>query len=371
MTSPIRRAATALAVAAALLAGTATAATAAGPAAGTVTPAGPPPADGDTARDAVISPDGRYVAYVEGSAWFLDAWWVSLFDVTTGKALWALPDSGYSVGKTAFSADGRYIGYSTSRDKTARLYDQVAQQSTDLTPPGSTTYAWGRFEALTPDARFVAYSVGATGPSLYRVRDRVSGADEGFTPKAAAGRTGGTVGQVGLSRDGGKVAYDYDYMGTAADKGDVHVLDRATGAARQVDVTHNGAVANGSSQLVRLTDDGTAVYFNSAATNLLPTGVPAGSQAYRYDLTANRLTHIGPALQDITGDGRYAVIEENGTLYRQDRAAGTRVAISAAKDNSYARRSISADGKAISFTTGDKTITGDIWGWAAYLRRFE
>ncbi|MFJ3878500.1 hypothetical protein ACIPW5_13680 [Streptomyces sp. NPDC090077] len=372
MTSTARRAATALAVAAALLAGTATAATAAGPAAGTVTPVGPLPANGDSALDAAISPDGRYVAYTEGNAWFLDMWWVRVVDLATGKSEWALPNSGYGAGRTAFSADGRYVGYGTREDKTARIHDQVTGQSTDFTPPGSATYAWGRFEALTPDARFVAYSVGATGPSLYRVRDRVSGTDEGFTPKAAAGRTGGTVGPVGLSRDGGKVAYGYDYMGTIADKGDVHVLDRATGTARQVDATHNGAAANGSSQLVRLTEDGTAVYFNSAATNLLPTAVPAGSQAYRYDLTTNRLTHIGPALQSITDDGRYAVVEENGLLYRQDRTAGTRVQIGTAKAHWYGRRAISADGKAYAFNTSDKAITGvDSWYTRVYLRRFE
>ncbi|MGE7388698.1 WD40 repeat domain-containing protein [Streptomyces sp. NPDC004126] len=366
------RAATALAVAAALLAGTATAATANGPAEGTVTPIGPPLADGDSAVDAAISPDGRYVAYTEGSAWWEDWWWIRLTDAATGKDMGVLPGSGSSSGNTAFSADGRYVGYSSARDETARIYDQVTKETTVLTPPGSTTRAWGRFEALTPDGRFVAYSVGSSGPSEFRVRDRTTGADQAFTPKAAAGRTGGTVRSVGLSRDGGKAAYGYDYMGQVADKGDVHVLDRATGTARQLDVTHNGAAANGSSQLVRLTEDGNTVYFNSAATNLLPTAVPAGTQAYRYDLTTNRLTHVGPAIESITDDGRYAVIQEDGLLYRQDRTAGTRVRIGTAKEHGYAHRAISADGKAYAFTTSDKAITG-VAGWyqMPYLRRFE
>lgn len=372
MSSTAARAAVALALSAVLTVTVGSAANAAGPAAGTVSPVGSPLVNGDQTGWAAISADGRYAAYYTGSPWWLDSYQLFLVDLATGTE--KIVTGGGDTDMPWLSADGRYLGYTNETSTVARIYDQTTKTTVDLVPPAGTKYNKSLFEALGSDGRFAAYSVSDIpySASQYRVRDRVTGADEAVTPKPAAGRTQGKVGLLGISTDGSKVAYEFQYDGTSPDKGDLYVNDRATGATRQVDVTYNGGQANGTSTLVRISDDGTSVYFNSAATNIVANAVPAGVQSYRRDLTTNRTVHVGPELDAVTSDGRTGVGKENGLVYKLDLAAGTRTEIGNSKQHWYTGQAIGAGGKALLFTTNDKAITGiDSWYPGVYVRRFE
>ncbi len=378
MRSTAVRAAVAAALSAALTAAlTAVAgppATAAGPAAGGIERVSTSSQGGqlaDSSTHAVMSADGRYAAFYSGDASW-DEYELHLKDLTTG-ALTRIPNSfRWGPDAPSISADGRYAGFTTGVSSGAHVYDRTTGVSTLLTPPDGKSYKEGRFEALGSDGRFLAYAVSGPDPKQHRLRDQVTGADEPLTAKPVPGRSNGMLYGVGISTDGANVAYGFNYFGTGPDGRDIYVKNRRTGAHQQVDVTHDGKPANADARFVRITDDGRSVIFNSEATNIVATQVPAGMQAYRRDLATNRTVHLGPGVDAVSGDGRYAVTMENYVQYHRDLVEGHRTELGDYRDYGLTPGAIGAGGKSVVFASYKAMVADDTNNQSdVFVRRIE
>ena len=185
-----------------------------------------------------------------------------------------------------------------------------------------------------------------------------------------------------ISYDGRYVAFQ-SYSGDVApgdDNGvsDVFLNDRQAGTTSLVSVAIGGGAGNGQSILWGgVSDDGTVVAFSSEATNLVKRKV-TGLNVYVRDLKAGRTTLVAPGrARDLSADGRYVLFLSDATnlvpgdtngltdLFVYDRAtkAILRANISGtggqAEDGQLISAAMSADGKAVTFSSTATTLVSD------------
>ena len=150
---------------------------------------------------------------------------------------------------------------------------------------------------------------------------------------------------------------------------DAFVYDRRTGSTERVSVTSSGAQARpgedsfGGSAALGMSADGRYVLFRSDAPNLAASKSEA--DAFIRDRTATRTRRIPVlGLQVIAGamsqDGRYAVVEAGGNVYRYS-LHSRHVTRLTAKANSWsADPAVSADGRYVAFTSNaSNLVPGD------------
>jgi Tol biopolymer transport system component len=253
--------------------------------------------------EAVVSSDGRYVAFVSaatdlapgqaGNPYYPDVD-VLLFDKVTGtNTLVAFTrDDLEGFSNLAINTDGRFVLFMSSagdiipgQAEGARsnlfLYDRV-EKTTRLVShadgsPTTGTGASGKPD-LSADGRFIVFS----GPSGLQLYDRTSGA---LT-------TIGPAGEAEISADGRYIAYSADGL---------RIYDRATGASTLVSELSTPFSFSADGRYLAYARDARLIILDRAS----------GSS-----ITSDPIGEIGSFR--LSGDGRYAVL----TSQRQDLVPG-------------------------------------------------
>ncbi|MET9296172.1 hypothetical protein [Streptomyces sp. NPDC003077] len=329
-----------------------------------------------TSRSATLSADGRYAAFwiKEPDGYFHQ---LMLKDLVTG-ALTRVPGGvSYGTHATALSADGRYLGFGagTYRDR-PRLYDRVTGEVREVWPQqGAGGFEYGSVTSLSADGRYAAmvlWNRNGNSPDAVFVRDLVTGADERISPSDMPGRTPYATGG-GMSTDGRYVAFGVvQRTQDVPDPADVFVRDRATGEVRQIDVTHDGAPADGPSRPVAMSAGGRYVFFHSSAGNLLPE--PAtGEWGYVRDLRTGGTERVGAEgdrIAAVSGDGRRVLLARGGGLRLLDRNSGAETVVAA--EGTAVPGAFGARGRAVLFSSaaadlvpGDTNGVSDVFAYRA------
>ncbi|WP_172382184.1 hypothetical protein [Streptomyces sp. MNP-20] len=210
-------------------------------------------------QHAAISDDGRYVAFStktsvpEGFPGCERQTYVCLAvkDRDTGRLTRIVNGGGFDWGPPVLSGDGRYVGYTEgTKGSSARVDDLATGRST---PVASAA----RIQDITSDGRYVLYTSGddrfVTDRYVY-VRDMATGTAERVEGDATTTR----FGAASLSADGRFVAYQKKGSGPEGD--DVLVEDRATGTTVRADE----GLGDSDGQFVRISGDGRRVLFAAA-----------------------------------------------------------------------------------------------------------
>jgi RHS repeat-associated protein len=160
-------------------------------------------------------------------------------------------------------------------------------------------------------------------------------------------------------------------------KWDIFLRDRQTGATTRISVSTAGTEANGDSNFPRISADGTAVTFQSTATNLVDGDTNAQTDIFVRDLVTNTTTRIvstsgvqgngsSSGWATMTSDGRYVAFTSFATnfggdvdgvadIYLNDRVTGatTQLVYQAFQ------AAINTDGQFVAFTTGRSLVPAD------------
>jgi Tol biopolymer transport system component len=206
----------------------------------------------DTSDEAAITPDGRYVAFA-------------------------------SFGSNLVSGDTNGVSDIFVHDRQASTTERVslyaggAQGTQDCATP-----------SLSADGRIVAFAgrdPAQTDPSLSGllaifVRDRQAGSTETISISTAGATANDNSYTPSLSADGTLVAFVSDAWnlvdGDTNEKSDIFLRDRAAKTTERVSVSSSDAQGDGASDAAMISSDGQTIAFRSAATNLLGSSDKAG-----------------------------------------------------------------------------------------------
>lgn len=344
---------------------------------------GPATAAAGVSGDPDLSADGRFVAYLSGatdlSAGIADANGgndVYLWDRTAGTSVLASHAAGAPTTaanapalEAALSADGRYVAFASGAT------NLVAGQAD--TNADADVFLWDR---TTGDVTLVSHAAGMAAKT---------GAGPSFAPAVSA--DGRYVAFISFAPD--LVAGQVESMGQA----DVFLWDRTTGTTVLVSHAAAGATTAGNGGAVRplgISADGGAVAFLSGATDLIAGGTDGNgaADAFAWDRATGVVTlashAAGSALQAgngavtevaLSADGAFVAFSGWGTnhvpgqidpdstssdVFVFDRGTGaiglaSRKATSALDAGANAGRpAISADGRLIAFASPDPGLIG-------------
>jgi Tol biopolymer transport system component len=256
---------------------------------------------------AVLSADGRFVAFVSGASNLVpsdtnDEEDVFVHDRRTGRT------ERVSLGQRdvqgnrgsfdpALSADGRFVAFVSGAsnlvpgdtngewDVFVRDRRTGATERVSLGKGEVQGNSWSNSPALSADGRFVAFESYASNlvpgdtnvrPDVF-VRDRRTGATERVSLGMDGVQANAFSSDPVLSADGRFVAFWSEASnlvpGDTNDEEDVFVRDRRTGKTERVSLGPNGIQGNGDSGGIytpALSTDGRFVAFDSEASNLVP-----------------------------------------------------------------------------------------------------
>jgi archaellum component FlaF (FlaF/FlaG flagellin family) len=321
----------------------------------------------DYTSNAVISADGRYVAYdgvasnlVPGDTnGFLD---VFVHDRVLGTTVRVSVDSDGFQGnwesfKPVISGDGRYVAF--------------ASRSSNLVP-NDTNFDWDVF-----------------------VHDMQTGSTTRVSVDSAGGQSNGSSTAAAISADGRYVAFHSTASnlvpGDTNNTYDVFVHDMATGVTDRVSLDSAGAQANNNSMGASISADGRYVAFQSQATNLVPGDTNNAADLFVHDRVTGatiRASVDSSGAQAnaysfwpiLSADGRFVSFhslatdlvpgDTNGKLdvFVRDLRLGTtsRVSVDSAgaqADGDSSTSSISADGRFVAyFSYATNLVSGDTNG---------
>lgn len=178
---------------------------------------------------------------------------------------------------------------------------------------------------------------------------------------------------AGISANGRYVAFTSQATnlvpGDTNDRQDAFVYDRRTGHTQRVSVSSSGAQAKpgqdpfGGSAAMDMSADGRYVLFRSDASNLAPGDAKRKSDGFIHDRVTGKTRRIRPAGVGITAgalsaNGRYAVLDAGGNVFRYDLRRGRLLRLTASA-NSWGG-SVSADGRYVAFTSNaTNLVRGD------------
>lgn len=319
----------------------------------------------------------------------------------------------------AVSADGRFVAFTSASTLTAtpagakvQLY--VRDRTTGATTLASSSAAGAAADAdvdtqdvgnvqfsISGDGRYVVFTSTAANltpadtdalQDVFR-KDLTTGAVTLVSVDSAGAKANAAVfGDPDVSSDGNRVSFGSgaatNLFGADANAAgsDVVVRDIAAGTTVLAARTTAGVQSNGTTERSAISADGRAVAFEAPAgtTNLAPNDTGGGNDVFVRNLVAGTLSPAsdptattGSGFPDISGDGRYAVIETGNKydavndlsagndVYRRDMGTGAIVLVSAknAADagggTDGVRPAISADGGRVSFTSTSTDLTTD------------
>jgi Tol biopolymer transport system component len=273
-------------------------------------------ANGDSDYPA-LSGDGRYVAFWSGATNLAagdanDALDIFVHELATHQTTRIAIGGAGGVeygGRLALSHDGRYVAFAThvdilvSNDNNAVpdvfLFDRNTSQFSrvSLTSAGGEADGDSFNPALSPDARYVAFTSGATnlaagdtnGETDVFVRDRQTGQTTRVSVSSSGAQTGQyeTSDFAAISADGRYVAFGSTgsnlVSGDTNGLPDIFVRDRQTNQTTRVSVTSGGAQGGGESNNASISSDGRFVAFDSYAADLAPDDENAVTDAFVHD----------------------------------------------------------------------------------------
>lgn len=364
-------------------------------------------------ENAVISADGRFVAFdssasnlVPGDVNGLPD--VFIHDRQTGQVslVSAAPGgaggNGFSL-DPAISRDGRYVAFRSKSDNLApgdlngtwdvfvhdRLTGQTAMVS--LSSSGTPGNGLSLEPAISGDGRLVAFSSQAdnlvpgdtNGAYDVFVHDLQTGVTARVSVSSAGAQGSGSSFRPCLSADGFSVAFQSNapdlVPGDTNASYDVFVRQLGSGQTQRVSVDSSGVEGNGASEDPALSADGLVVAFHSIADNLDPDDGNIAIDVFAHDLATGQTSRISvdAAGQNanfikantnpsLSADGRFAAFysrsdslvagDTNGDhdVFVRDRLRGetSRVSVDnlGAQGNGHSQDpSLSADGRLVAF----------------------
>jgi LPXTG-site transpeptidase (sortase) family protein len=317
------------------------------------------------------------------------------------------------------SADGRYVVFTSGaanlvpndtngagdifiRDGTTGSVTRVS-----VSEAGVQGNAISSFPAISADGRYVGFSSSATnlvpndtnGEDDIFVHDRVTGAITRVSVNSnGVQATGGGSLFQSFSSDGSLVTFVSAATNLVAGDTngfqDIFLHNLVTGTTTRVSVSSTGVQANNHSNYPSISAEGCFIAFQSGATNLVPTDTNGFVDVFVHDcntgattlasLTSSGLQANGHSSafgdMDISGDGRYVAFYSSATnlvagdtngfddVFVRDRSTGatTRVSVSsegAEADNNSSTTSISFFGRYVVFQSlAANLVPGDTNG---------
>jgi hypothetical protein len=280
------------------------------------------PAGGD---EPAISSDGRYVTFRSQNTFILASatnGYSHVFrrDLQTGtttlvSATSAGVQGNYYSGRSAMSADGRYVtfesqatnfaaGTVTSREE---IYVRDMQLGTIVKVSGAPFGEQADDDSIAPsisnDGRYVAFDSKATN----LVADDDNGEYDVYVyDRQTSTTTRASVGVGGVEAPdggGGRISGDGRFVVFASESGnlvagdtnnttDVFVRDRQTSTTTRVSVGAGGAQGNANSSGVDISADGRYVAFSSNASNLVSGDTNGVTDVFVRDRTLNLTTRV-------------------------------------------------------------------------------
>lgn len=309
--------------------------------------------------DSAISSGGRYVTFKSQASNFVTgdtngtSWDIFVKDLQTGAISRVSTSSSGAQSNGAshdpvISADGRSVAFRSSASNLV-TGDTNGQQDIFVkdTQTGTTTLvsvstagvqgnALSDDPQISDDGRFVAFHSDATNlvtgdTNAVRdvfVRDRTANTTVRASVSSSGVQGNGASSEAAISGDGSTVAFQSDatnlVSGDTNAKTDVFTRVLATGVTSRVSVSNTGAQATNTSEAPTLSRDGSAIAFESLASNLV-----TGDTNSRKDIfirtslagTTVRMS-LGPAgVQGndtsrnaaVAGDGRTVAFESDST----------------------------------------------------------
>ncbi len=122
-----------------------------------------------------------------------------------------------------------------------------------------------------------------------------------------------------VSADGSTIVFQSDATnlvpGDTNGASDVFAYDVATGTTTRVSVGPGGVEANGGSSGPSVTADGSAIVYESSASNLVPGDTNSVSDVFAYDVATGTTTRVsvGPGGVEANGESYYPVISADGS----------------------------------------------------------
>jgi Tol biopolymer transport system component len=239
--------------------------------------------------DAVISADGRYVAFVStaknlapgtfsGAGGFgnFNTFWRDVNSSTT--IVMNNPGSPTLPVSPSMSADGRYVAYQTNQLNQLRIRD--TQLGRDI----YTNLATVTSAAISPDGSRVLY--GQTSPNQVRVDQIATGSNLLSFSSAASIQGSGQ-----WSSDGHSVVF----VGSTNATNAVFVCDLPTNITLVSFSAVNGRVANAASDLPVISGDGRYVAYRSFATNIVAGDTNPTPKLYLFDRFSGQNTILSAA----------------------------------------------------------------------------
>ncbi len=320
-----------------------------------------------------ISGDGRYVAFdsyatnlaspcTNGHDQIFVRDWQS--GTTACVSLSSTGQQGNGESSPAIiSADGRYVAFASASTNlvsgdTNNAYDifvRDRQNNTTERVSVSSSEAEGNSGAeqfgfsISADGRYVAFASNSTdlvsgdtnGVVDIFVRDRQAGTTSRVSVSSGGVQGNGAASYAAISSDGRYVAFnscaDNLVSGDTNNECDVFVRDRQSGTTQRIMMGYDGTEANGSaSDLLSISADGRFVTFVSSATNLVPGDNNAADDVFVHDRQSGETWRLS--------------VDSNG-----QEATGSNFPVSLSN-----KPAISGDGSVIAFESGAANlVSGD------------
>ncbi|WCN05828.1 TolB family protein [Streptomyces sp. M92] len=271
----------------------------------------------ERSRYAVISANGRYVAFWSYASNLAPgdtdvAADVYVKDLRTGRVHWASDlaegmDRGTPAVAPSISADGTRVAYPTLDGTEAHLYDVRTGRTERVSDGTDARFGSANAPAISGNGRYVTFTARPerepyADPRI-RVRDLRRGTGE-WADDPTAG-DGQQVARPTLSHDGRHLAYLASDPATADPATHVYVLDRRAGRRTRVDPE---CLDDPSEHWVTdpvMGADGRHVSFRLNCRTLPPRGTNATGDVFVKDLRNGVLRHVlGPRPQFATHSGR-------------------------------------------------------------------
>ena len=255
-----------------------------------------------------ISADGRYIVFCSDASNLVPGdtnsyWDVFVYDRQTGATTRVSVSSGGNQGTyggccyfsgAVISADGRYVAFESGasnmvpgdtngipdifvRDRQTGVTERVSVDSAGNQGNG---YSW--WAAISADGRYVAFYSEASNlvpgdtngaPDVF-VRDRQTGTTTRVSVDSAGNQANGSSAKPAMSADGRYTGFSSSASnlvpGDTNAVPDIFVHDSQTGTTTRVSVDSAGNQANQSSEDPAISADGRYVAFSSSAWNLVP-----------------------------------------------------------------------------------------------------
>ncbi len=297
-------------------------------------------ATGGGTSAAVMSPDGRYLAFQSDATNLVPGdtnGWTDIFlkDLQSGgvtristDASGAQAVSGGSMAPT-FSADGRYVAFVSNATNlvagdTNATFDvfvkdlqsgSITRVSTDSSGAQGGVYSLS--PVFSPDGRYVAFQSAAanlvagdtnSNEDLF-LKDLQSGAITRInTDSSGAQAVGGSSSHPVFSADGRYVAFSSNannlVSGDTNGVGDIFLRDLQTGAVTRISTDVAGVQASGGGSSVPIfSPDGRYVAFASSATNLVPSDTNGVQDVFLKDLQTGNINRINTDASGMQASG--------------------------------------------------------------------